>query len=121
MSATVAELQARAEATGGTFTFVETVDPPNTGGGNAPFQPAHPLQRQIPHVSGACTLLSWSAVYRTHVMPGYALLVDTAIASNYVSAVLDHAKGCFDSWDLRDSIPFAQTGFPQPGTGFQGS
>jgi hypothetical protein len=126
VSVTLQQLQARCEATGGTFTFVQTAGTNVTGGGSiqgpvgilggaiGPQLP-FPGQYRIPHASPNRTLIQWSAVYRTHRIAGYALVVDSAIAASYVQCVLDQARGCLDSWDLRDSIPYSQTGFPNPG------
>ena len=107
MTITVASLQARAD--GGQFTLVQTANTPLTGGGNMPFQPAHPQQQSVPHKSSSRTAIGWTAVYRTQRLQGEVLIVDTVVASSFLQYVLDRVNVIFDSIDLNVGL----VGYPQ--------
>jgi hypothetical protein len=98
MSVTLAELQARAD--GGQFTLTQTANTPLVAG-SEPIQKTHPLQRLVPHGSPSRTAIAWSAVYRSWILKGDVLVVDSAVASSFLHLVLDHAWTVFDSVDLR--------------------
>ena len=97
MSATVASLTARSD--GGQFALTQTANTTMRTGGAYP-QGTHPLQIIVPHASSARTALGWSAVYRTKRLLGDVLVVDTAVAGDYLQLVLDHVETIFDSIDL---------------------
>jgi hypothetical protein len=113
MSATLASLQARAD--GGQFTLTQTPNTPMTSGAQ-PIQKPNPFQLTTPHRSPNRTAIGWSAVYRMQRIPGDVLVVDTAIASQYLQLVLDHANGVLDAVDLRLNM----VGFPPNSTLGQG-
>jgi hypothetical protein len=98
MSATIASLTARAD--GGRFVLTQTANTPLVSG-NAPLQGTHPLQGLVPHGSPHRTAISWNAVYRSQILRGDTLVVDSSVAASALELVLDHVNTVFDALDLR--------------------